>query len=81
MASDLPLSVDEAYYYAWSLTPDWGYWTKPPLIAWALGLADAACGPSSACLRSVGVLGFSASALLVFGLARRMGLGAHLAVC
>ena len=55
MASDLPLSVDEAYYYAWSLTPDWGYWTKPPLIAWALGLADAACGPSSACLRSVGV--------------------------
>jgi 4-amino-4-deoxy-L-arabinose transferase-like glycosyltransferase len=72
----LPLSVDEAYYYAWSLTPDWGYWTKPPLIAWAIGTADALCGPTTACVRGVGVLAFSATSLLVYALSRSMGLGA-----
>ena len=72
VAAHLPLSVDEAYYFAWSLTPDWGYWTKPPLIAWAIGSAHQLCGPSTGCLRSVGVLGFSATSLLIYALARRM---------
>ncbi len=76
VAQGLPLSVDEAYYYAWSLSPDWGYWTKPPLIAWAIGGADALCGSGSGCVRSVGVLSFSATSLLVYGLSRSMGLGA-----
>ena len=75
----LPLSVDEAYYYAWSLTPDWGYWTKPPLIAWAIGAADAVCGPSAGCLRSVGVLGFTACAVVMHALLVRMGLEAAMA--
>ncbi|MDI9330865.1 MAG: glycosyltransferase family 39 protein [Alphaproteobacteria bacterium] len=75
VASDLPLSVDEAYYFAWSRTPDWGYWTKPPLIAWAIGAADALCGPATACVRSVGVLAFSATSLLIYALARQMALG------
>ena len=69
----LPLSVDEAYYYAWSLTPDWGYWTKPPLIAWAIGAADTVCGPSAGCLRSVGVLGFTACAVVMHALLVRLG--------
>jgi 4-amino-4-deoxy-L-arabinose transferase-like glycosyltransferase len=72
VGAHLPLSVDEAYYHAWSLTPDWGYWTKPPLIAWAMGAVDSVCGPSAGCLRSVGVGGFSATALVIYALARRM---------
>jgi hypothetical protein len=40
VASALPFSIDEAYYVAWSKTPDWGYWTKPPFIAWAIVLHD-----------------------------------------
>ena len=32
-ASPLELGVDEAQYWAWSQTPDFGYFTKPPLIA------------------------------------------------
>lgn len=74
IAASLPLSVDEAYYYAWSLTPDWGYWTKPPLIAWAIGAASGVCGAGSACIRSVGVLAFTASSVLLCLLALRMGL-------
>ena len=69
----LPLSVDEAYYYAWSLTPDWGYWTKPPLIAWAIGSASAICGPTTACVRGVGVVAFTVSSWLIYLLSRSMG--------
>ncbi len=32
----LNLHGDEAQYWAWSRTLDWGYFTKPPLIAWAI---------------------------------------------
>ena len=35
----LDLGVDEAQYWLWSQTPDFGYFTKPPLIAWIIGLA------------------------------------------
>ena len=80
VGSGLPLSVDEAYYYAWSLTPDWGYWTKPPLIAWAIAGANSLCGPTTACIRGVGVLAFAFSSLLIYGLSRSMGLGAKQSV-
>jgi 4-amino-4-deoxy-L-arabinose transferase-like glycosyltransferase len=30
----LDLSPDESYYWHWSLRPDWGYYSKPPLVAW-----------------------------------------------
>ena len=41
--SPLPLQVDEAQYLGWSREPDFGYYSKPPMIAWALGLNRAAC--------------------------------------
>ncbi len=80
VGSGLPLSVDEAYYFAWSLTPDWGYWTKPPLIAWAIGTADALCGPTTGCVRAVGVIAFTLSSLGVYALSRSMGLDSPQAV-
>ncbi|SIS57940.1 ArnT family glycosyltransferase [Neptunomonas antarctica] len=30
------LFYDEAYYYHWSLDPDWGYYSKPPMVAWII---------------------------------------------
>ena len=35
--SPLELGVDEAQYWLWSKTLDFGYFTKPPLIAWIIG--------------------------------------------
>ena len=35
--SPLELGVDEAQYWLWSQTPDFGYFTKPPLTAWIIG--------------------------------------------
>lgn len=73
IASNLPLSVDEAYYVAWSKSPDWGYWTKPPLIAWAIGGARMVCGESIACIRSTALIGFPLTSLVLAVLAWRMG--------
>ena len=39
ITTPLELGVDEAQYWLWSQTPDFGYFTKPPLIAWIIGLA------------------------------------------
>lgn len=40
----LGLYFDEAQYWSWSRTFDWGYFTKPPLIAWVIGTTTALSG-------------------------------------
>ena len=42
--SPLELYPDEAQYWLWSRTLDWGYYSKPPMIAWAIRLTTAAGG-------------------------------------
>ena len=37
---NISLFYDEAQYYYWSLTPDWGYFSKPPMVAWIIGLTS-----------------------------------------
>ncbi len=37
--SPIELSVDEAQYWQWSRNIDFGYFTKPPLIAWLIGFS------------------------------------------
>ena len=72
VAGGVPLSIDEAYYVAWSKTPDFGYWTKPPMIAWAIGAARNVCGESAGCVRMVPVLAFPLATFLMYALARRL---------
>ena len=35
--TDFSLYGDEAQYWLWSQTLDFGYYSKPPLLAWFLG--------------------------------------------
>lgn len=37
--SQLDLAGDEAYYWDWGRRLDWGYYSKPPMIGWLMGLA------------------------------------------
>ena len=34
--SPLNLYADEAQYWRWGDTLDWGYYSKPPMIAWVM---------------------------------------------
>ncbi|MEL0076762.1 MAG: glycosyltransferase family 39 protein [Alphaproteobacteria bacterium] len=42
--SPLELGVDEAQYWLWSQNFDFGYFTKPPLTSWIIGLTHAVFG-------------------------------------
>ena len=42
--SPLELGVDEAQYWLWSTGFDFGYYTKPPLTSWIIGLSHSLFG-------------------------------------
>jgi len=66
------LFFDEAQYWAWSEEPAFGYYSKPPLIAWIIHAATEACGPGEACVRLPSALIHTATALAVFVLGRTL---------
>ena len=66
------LFFDEAQYWSWSLEPAFGYYSKPPLIAWVIRLATDSCGSSEFCIRLPSPIIHTATALIVFLIARRL---------
>jgi len=70
IATPLNLGPDEAQYWSWSLTPAFGYFSKPPMIAWIIGASTAMCGDGEACIRISAPLFHAASAFAVYFAAR-----------
>jgi len=52
----LDLIGDESYYWDWSRHPDWCYYSKPPMVAWLIGLFTWALGDYTAVVRLPAVL-------------------------
>ncbi|PHS26655.1 MAG: hypothetical protein COA84_05640 [Robiginitomaculum sp.] len=83
--SPLELGGDEAQYWAWSQHPAFGYYSKPPLIAWAIALTTALFGDAQWAVRLMAPLAHGATALLILlagktiGQASRAQSGASLA--
>ncbi|PQO36703.1 ArnT family glycosyltransferase [Blastopirellula marina] len=63
---------DEAYYWDWSRQLDYGYYSKPPMIAWIIGLSTRLLGDSEFAVRLPAALLGTGSLAFVFLLARRM---------
>jgi 4-amino-4-deoxy-L-arabinose transferase-like glycosyltransferase len=66
------LFFDEAQYWYWSLEPAFGYYSKPPLIAWLITASTTVCGTSEFCIRLPSPILHTATALLVYVLASRL---------
>ena len=66
------LFFDEAQYWAWSEQPAFGYFSKPPLVAWLIRVATEACGPGEACVRLPSPFLHTLTAVAVFFLGRRL---------
>lgn len=64
--------VDEAQYWFWAQSPAWGYFSKPPLIAWITAGAAGLCGDGEACLRAPSTLAWGMTALIVFAIGRTL---------
>ncbi len=67
-----PLFFDEAQYWFWAQDPAFGYFSKPPLIAWAIAASTALFGDGMLAVRLPTLLCYPASALLIFLAARRL---------
>ncbi|MCE7028953.1 ArnT family glycosyltransferase [Jiella avicenniae] len=66
------LGFDEAQYVLWARHFDFGYFTKPPLIAWTIAAEARICGEGAACVRSVVPFVNSATAFVLALLATRL---------
>ena len=62
------LFFDEAQYWSWSLEPSFGYYSKPPMIAWLIGLSTGGCGISEFCVRLPSLFIHAGTAIGVFAL-------------
>jgi hypothetical protein len=70
--SAVDLYFDESQYWAWSREFAFGYFSKPPLLAWVIATAERVCGGSEACIRSPAPLFHFATSLVVFWIARTL---------
>jgi 4-amino-4-deoxy-L-arabinose transferase-like glycosyltransferase len=60
------LVFDEAQYWSWSRDLDFGYFSKPPLLAWLIRGTSELCGQGEACLRSFPPVLFTLASWFVF---------------
>lgn len=72
-ASQSGLHVDEAQYWVWSQSLDWGYFSKPPVIAGLIAAGTGAWGDSVLAIRLLPMLCWVAASGVLAVLASRMG--------
>ena len=66
------LGPDEAQYWYWGQSLDWGYYSKPPVIAWIIALPTALLGDHAWSVRLLSPVLIGAAGLFLFGAARRL---------
>lgn len=68
----MPLYLDEAQYWFWAQEPAFGYFSKPPLIAWAIAATTALCGDGAACVKAASPLAYGIAPVFAYLLARNL---------
>ena len=66
------LYPDEAQYWLWSRHLALGYYSKPPLVAWAIALTTALFGDGTFAIRLSAPLFHAIAALFVYGIGHRL---------
>ena len=70
--SSVDLFIDESQYWAWSRELAFGYFSKPPLLAWLIAAAEHVCGSSEACIRAPAPLMSLVTSLLAYATGRTL---------
>lgn len=65
-AAKTDLVFDEAQYWTWSRELAFGYFSKPPMIAWLIRAATAICGDGEACIRSASPVLYTLASVVTF---------------
>lgn len=66
----LGLDTDEAQYWLWSRSLEWGYFTKPPLVAWVIAGTTSLFGDAEWAVRLGAPLAHAVAATAVYALGR-----------
>ncbi len=66
------LYVDEAQYWTWAQHLDWGYYSKPPVVAAVIAATTSICGNSELCVKAGSLILYPLAAWLIFEIARRL---------
>ena len=64
--SNTDLFFDEAQYWAWSRKLDFGYFSKPPFLAWSIRLTTEICGINNFCIRAASPVFHTFTAFFIF---------------
>jgi 4-amino-4-deoxy-L-arabinose transferase-like glycosyltransferase len=77
--SSTSLYIDEAQYWFWSQHLDFGFYSKPPVIALMIATTTSVCGDSETCIRAGSLIIYPLTSLLIYFSAsflfnRRVGL-------
>jgi 4-amino-4-deoxy-L-arabinose transferase-like glycosyltransferase len=70
--SHTELFFDEAQYWFWSRELAFGYYSKPPLIAWIIRGATELCGQGEACIRMPSAPIHAATAMVVYAIGKQL---------
>lgn len=70
--SQADLAGDEAYYWDWGRRPDWGYFSKPPMIGWLMGAIGWLTGNAEWGVRLAPLLFGTATLAVLFTLTRKL---------
>ena len=68
--SPLELQGDEAQYWYWSTHFDWGYYSKPPLVAWVIALFTSIFGNSAFIVKLPSLLAHFLTSIMLFKLSK-----------
>jgi hypothetical protein len=67
-----PLHADEAQYWTWAQDPAFGYYSKPPMLAWLIWLTTGLAGDEPFGVRLASPLLHAATAMFLYGVGRRL---------
>ena len=67
--SVVDLFFDEAQYWAWSRELAFGYFSKPPLLAWIIAAFDPLCGSGEACVRAASPVIYFVTCFVIYAIA------------
>ena len=76
--SPISLYADEAQYHYWSLNPDFGYYSKPPMIAWLIGISTKIFGHSEFGIKFFSPILYGLSAFFIHLIQRHLKIGSFI---
>ena len=66
------VNTDEAQYWLWSQNLDWGYFSKPPMVAWLIALANQFSDNATLSMKLVSLFFYPLITLIVYGITKEI---------